>query len=282
MIIYWETLEHNAGDVSRLPDYIASSYFGSACYPAAVRKLLGLGASGDLVLPAKLAVDTINEKTGAAGVTIDGLLLKDGQVGPWDGWMSANEAWSYASATTITVPAGAASKYQKGDKIKYTAGGVIHYHYIITVADTLLTVVGDAVHNDTMTLNCYSRQTDPIGFPTWFDYTPSYAGTESMTYASVTTNLAKFAIFGQMVVVLIKCIGTTGGSASYGVLIGAPVVSADTGNLVAVYSYVNDGGIVAGFAYANDAAFEVNRQDGANFGLGANRSFRFSCSYRMA
>jgi hypothetical protein len=28
MIIYWETLEKNAGDVSPIPDYISSGYFG--------------------------------------------------------------------------------------------------------------------------------------------------------------------------------------------------------------------------------------------------------------
>jgi len=28
MIIYWETLEHNAGDPATIPDYIATDYFG--------------------------------------------------------------------------------------------------------------------------------------------------------------------------------------------------------------------------------------------------------------
>ena len=32
-----------------------------------------------------------------------------------DGWVSANEAWTYASASTITVPTGAASRYSKTD-----------------------------------------------------------------------------------------------------------------------------------------------------------------------
>jgi hypothetical protein len=93
-----------------------------------------------------------------------------------DGWTPAREAWAYASATTITVPSGAASKYHKGDKIKYTAGAAVHYHYIITVADTLLTVCGDAVHNDTMTLNYYSHQSNPLDFPDQFDWVPTLSG----------------------------------------------------------------------------------------------------------
>jgi len=41
MIIYWETLEHNAGDPATIPDYIATDYFGgvgrilsASSYPA--------------------------------------------------------------------------------------------------------------------------------------------------------------------------------------------------------------------------------------------------------
>jgi hypothetical protein len=41
MIIYWETLEHNAGDTKTIPAYMASDYFGgieriksAATYPA--------------------------------------------------------------------------------------------------------------------------------------------------------------------------------------------------------------------------------------------------------
>jgi hypothetical protein len=79
MIIYWDTLEKNAGDPARLPDYIASNYFSRGFYPAVADRLLALGPSGELPLPAPLAIDVIKEKTAAAGVTIDGLLIKDGK-----------------------------------------------------------------------------------------------------------------------------------------------------------------------------------------------------------
>ena len=106
------------------------------------------------------------------------------------GWTYANEAWAYASATTITVPAGAASKYQKGDKIKWTQTSV-KYAYIITVADTLLTVVGDAVTNAVISLNYYSHQENPMGFPHWFAYTPT---------GPTNTNLfGRFSIDGRTV-----------------------------------------------------------------------------------
>src|ERR1035437_3000227 len=33
-----------------------------------------------------------------------------------DGWTPVSDSWIYASASTITVPSGAASLYQKGDR----------------------------------------------------------------------------------------------------------------------------------------------------------------------
>ena len=54
MIIYWDSLEKNAGDPALIPDYIASPYFSAGFYPAAAKKLLALGPSGELSLPSNL------------------------------------------------------------------------------------------------------------------------------------------------------------------------------------------------------------------------------------
>ena len=87
-----------------------------------------------------------------------------------DGWIDANESWAYASASTITVPSGAAAKYAKGDKIKLTQT-TVKYFYVVGVADTVLTVNGGTdytVANAAITLNYYSHATSPIGFPSKF------------------------------------------------------------------------------------------------------------------
>ena len=87
-----------------------------------------------------------------------------------DGWIPASESWSYASATTITVPSGAGSKYQKGDKIKLTQT-TVKYFYIVGVADTVLTVTGGTdytVADAAITANFYSKAENPQGFPDWF------------------------------------------------------------------------------------------------------------------
>jgi len=83
------------------------------------------------------------------------------------GWVSAGESWSYASASTITVPSGAASKYSVGMKIKITQT-TDKFFYISAVADTVLTVNGAGLYtvaNAAITSPYYSSQATPHNFP---------------------------------------------------------------------------------------------------------------------
>ena len=65
--------------------------------------------------------DTVDEKTGAAGVTIDTVLIKDGLVDGIDvadlatGWI-AGTTWTYATASTFTVAGDLTATFQKGTK----------------------------------------------------------------------------------------------------------------------------------------------------------------------
>ena len=96
----------------------------------------------------------------------------------YDGWIDANEEWAYASASTITVPSGAALKYAKGDKIKLTQT-TVKYFYVVGVADTLLTVTGGSdytVANSAITDIYYSHASSPIGFPNWFSHASVFVG----------------------------------------------------------------------------------------------------------
>ncbi len=88
-----------------------------------------------------------------------------------DGWTAVTDSWTYASASTITVPSGAASIYKKGDKLKLTQT-TVKYFYIIGVADTVLTVTGGSdytVANAAISAIYYSHQLNPIGFPEYFN-----------------------------------------------------------------------------------------------------------------
>lgn len=105
-----------------------------------------------------------------------------------DGWVSANESWAYASATTITVPTGATGKYSVGDKVRIYQANTIKYFYITGVAATTLTVYAGSdytVANSTILNPCYSKAATPVGFPQSFAFTPSWT---NLTVGSATNS----------------------------------------------------------------------------------------------
>lgn len=92
-----------------------------------------------------------------------------------DGWIPVSDTWAYASATTITVPAGALLKYTVGDKIKLTQT-TAKYFYIVAVTDTLLTITAGTSYtltNATIETPYFSHSMTPMGFPGYFTYTPT-------------------------------------------------------------------------------------------------------------
>ena len=107
------------------------------------------------------------------------------------GWDSAVGPWTYNAANKINTPAGALLIYHKGDKFKLTANSVVLQGYIIGVADTVLTVVGNTLTNHVFTLPYYSHIENPLGFPQYFAYTP--------TGPTNTTLTGRFCINGRKV-----------------------------------------------------------------------------------
>ena len=82
----------------------------------------------------------------------------------------------------------------------------------------------------------------PLEIQTW---SPSYGGTGSLTYSSVTTNYAQYVEIGPLVLWALGCQGTTGGTTSYAVTATLPVVVTDA-------SYANRIGHGQGDVTAND------------------------------
>lgn len=122
---------------------------------------------------------------------------------PVSGWIPISDSWTYASATTINVPSGAAALYQIGDKIKLTQT-TAKYFIVTAVADTLLTVTGGSdysVANAAITSPYYSRVEYPFGWPSYFNYTP--------TGPTGVTLTGRFTTYGRTVDVIIKG-GVTG------------------------------------------------------------------------
>ena len=115
-------------------------------------------------------------------ITLNNLLIAINSL--YVGWVPVTVSWAYASATTITVPSGAASLYNKGDKVRFKQGAGYKYYYIITVADTVLTVTGGTdytVANAAITDVYYSKVATPLDFPHHFAYTPTGVSATNVT-----------------------------------------------------------------------------------------------------
>jgi len=132
----------------------------------------------------------------------------------WDAWEDANEAWTYLSATTITVPTNATTKYQTGDKIKLTQSATVKYFYIVGVTATVLTITGGSDYtftNVAISANYYSKSQNPQGFPDWFNYTLT-TSVPTGTYTGVTVYGARFNIKARTVSCQFGFLGTLGGT----------------------------------------------------------------------
>jgi len=119
-------------------------------------------------------------------------------VGSVDGWVSAGETWSYASASTINVPSGAASKYSIGDSIRWKQGGAYKYGVISAVADTLLTIITNTdytVANSAITDNYYTHSPTAIGLPAYYNFTPSW----SNITVGAGANVGKYKTTGRLI-----------------------------------------------------------------------------------
>ena len=149
-----------------------------------------------------------------------------------NGWVPVSDTWAYASAVTITVPSGAASLYQKGDKIKLTQT-TVKYFYIVSVADTVLTITGGSDYtlaNAAITLPYYSHVENPLGFPSWFNYTPVYTGFS----ANPTSVMAMFNLTGKQCTIAFQT--DNGGTSNSNLFrVSTPITAATFPNSGRVY-----------------------------------------------
>ena len=149
----------------------------------------------------------------------------------FDGWNSANETWTYASATTITVPSGATGRYSVGDKVRIYQANTVKYFYIVTVASTLLTITGGSDYtltNSTINNPCTSRRATPVGFPQYFNFTPTWTNWTIGTGGN-SRNQGRLYISGnQATVEITTFLGTSGQSVGSNPFFVLPVATTTT------------------------------------------------------
>lgn len=139
-----------------------------------------------------------------------------------DGWIPVADDWAYATALTITVPAGAGLIYSVGDKIKFTQT-TVKYFVVVAVADTVLTITGGsgyAFTNAAISLIYFSKSTTPAGFPAYFTLTaPAWTSTGTAFANQPATNVWSFNVSGRLCVVSGQVVNHATSSAT-GIFIG--------------------------------------------------------------
>lgn len=123
------------------------------------------------------------------------------KVSTWDGWVGVSDTWTYATATTITVPSDATGKYSVGDKIKLVQSATTKYFYIVGVSATTLTIFGGSDYtftNNAISSIYYSKVLTPLSFPQRFNWTPVWTAQGSNPAIVNGTISGRMSLTGKM------------------------------------------------------------------------------------
>ena len=157
------------------------------------------------------------------------------------GWIGAVGTWTYASATSITIPSGGASLYAVGDRIKLTQT-TVKYFYVISVADTALGITGGTDYtltNAAITSPYFSHAASPVGFPNRFIYAPTIGFTAGTAPNTVSSGTYYFSLTGKTCTVSTYTVYTNAGATVTGATLTLPIAHASGGQ--AAYGSVTVG-----------------------------------------
>lgn len=116
----------------------------------------------------------------------------------------------------------------------------------------------------------------PIYETRWLTWAPAYSASGSMTYTSVSTNIAQYQVKGRNVEYNFQSTGTTGGTASVSILATLPFDSLNIATTSEAYpASAGDGTTVLGFCFLTSGTpnkLTIRKYDASNWGLGASRS----------
>lgn len=111
----------------------------------------------------------------------------------------------------------------------------------------------------------------PIFETDWLSWQPVYSANGSMTYTSVTTDIANYKIRYDALCFELKAHGTTGGVANNQCIASTPFSATNGGQGLPVAAYMNESTNLAAVCYFGTASLGFTKYDNSNWGLGANR-----------
>lgn len=217
----------------------------------------GMGNAELAALPHDLFVYII-EETGAAAGTKLGFAR----------WPAARQMGDCGNTSTADL-------YMAGGWTNFTSGDVVR-----PIGKFRATMSAAASYN-------WSSPGTVVNYPVmesdWLGWTPQYSASGSMTYTSVTTDMAQYRVNGRVLEFEIKAHGTTGGSAS-NTLQATHLFSATNGaHNNAGMGYVADPStVISGICALGTTILYFSKYDNSNFGLGAGRYLSGTGQFRFA
>lgn len=111
---------------------------------------------------------------------------------------------------------------------------------------------------------------------------PTYSANGSMTYTTVTTDVAEYRIFGRDLRFEVEAVGTIGGTVNVSVIATLPFTARNGTYLPAFAGWVNtSGSAVGGYCLYSSGAAYFRRYDFGNWTLGASRYINGNGSYMI-
>lgn len=167
-------------------------------------------------------ITTLGTVEASKTVTADANKVVDfdgGSIQGWDGWIPVDDSWTYASATTVTVPSDATAKYKIGDRVEFT-NTTDKSFVIVGVASTTLTLFGGSdytVANAAISSIRYSKNDNPIGFPRLFNI-PLTLSVSSGTAPTFTAEDLRTCVIDTngLATIFFQLRNTSGGTAGSG------------------------------------------------------------------
>jgi len=168
---------------------------------------------------------------------------------PTDGWVDDTaETWTFASATTFTVPTDLRTKYTVGTRIKLTQSATVKFFAVIAAptfggGNTTVTISGGSdftFANSAVSANFHSYVVNPQGYPTWFNWTPGYTGFS----VNPTIRCCKFAMYGNMAHIAYADNGNGTSNAAGFTVTGCPITPSAGVSFTSFQATVIDNGVV--------------------------------------
>ena len=134
------------------------------------------------------------------------------------GWQVGSGTWTYASASTFTVPAADAASMSVGTKLWLTQT-TSKYWYVAGVSGTTITIAPSTVYtlaNAVITAPFFSNAATPVGFPAWIPYVPTVTVTAGTAPTYTGTSTGKYRITNRGVDLQFTFQNAAGGTAGAG------------------------------------------------------------------